>query len=67
MNVANLVLLSACLTAAGRSAHNSAPANFGKAKSLIFNVERENGAWKISDITGDDDKLPNAFEDAAKG
>lgn len=40
--------------------------NFGKAKSLIFNVERESGAWKISNITGDNYNLLKAFEDAAK-
>jgi hypothetical protein len=41
--------------------------NFGEAKSLIFNVERENDAWKISNITGDNYNLLNALEDAARG
>ena len=41
--------------------------NFGKAKSLIFNVVRENGAWKISNITGDNYNLFNALQAAAKG
>ncbi len=41
--------------------------NFGKAKTLIFNVERENGAWKISNITGDDYNLLEILQAAAKG
>jgi hypothetical protein len=41
--------------------------NFGDAKSLIFNVERENGVWKISNITGDNYNLLNALQAAAKG
>lgn len=41
--------------------------NFGKAKSLIYNVERENGEWKISNITGDDYNLLNALQAAARG
>ena len=40
--------------------------NFGEAKSLIFNVERENGTWKISNITGDNYNLFDALQ-AAKG
>lgn len=40
--------------------------NFGKEKSLILNVERENGDWKVSNITGDDYNLRNALEAAAK-
>ena len=40
--------------------------NFGEAKSLIFNVEREGGDWKISNITGNDYNLLNNLEDAAK-
>lgn len=41
--------------------------NFGKAKSLIYNVERENGAWKISNITGDNYNLLDTLQAAAKG
>ena len=41
--------------------------NFGKAKTLIFNVERERGEWKISNITGDDYNLLEALQAAAKG
>lgn len=41
--------------------------NFGEAKSLIYNVERENGAWKISNITGDDYNLLETLQAAAKG
>lgn len=41
--------------------------NFGKAKTLVFNVEREAGAWKISNITGDEYNLLKMLQDAAKG
>ncbi len=41
--------------------------NFGKAKSLIFNVERENGTWKVSNITGDNYNLLDNLQEAAKG
>lgn len=38
--------------------------NFGKEKSLIFNLERENGAWKISNITGDNYNLQDTLRAA---
>lgn len=41
--------------------------NFGKAKTLIFNVEREKGTWKISNITGDEYNLLDNLQAAAKG
>lgn len=41
--------------------------NFGKAYSLIYNVERENGVWKISNITGEDYNLLKTLQAAAKG
>lgn len=40
--------------------------NFGEAKSLIFNVEREGGAWKVSNIAGDDYNLLETLQAAAK-
>jgi hypothetical protein len=41
--------------------------NFGKAQTLIFNVERENKVWKISNITGNDYNLLENLQAAAKG
>ena len=41
--------------------------NFGEAKTLIFNVEREKGTWKISNITGDNYNLLDNLQAAAKG
>jgi len=38
--------------------------NFGAKDSLIFNVERENGVWKISNITSGDYNLRNLFQSA---
>lgn len=41
--------------------------NFGEAKSLVFNVQRENGAWRISNITGDNYNLLDNLQASAKG
>ena len=41
--------------------------NFGKAKTLVYNVEREEGTWKISNITGDNYNLLDTLQAAAQG
>ena len=40
--------------------------NFGKAQSVLFNVELENGVWKIANITTDDYNLFDLYKAAAE-